>query len=226
LQNVRPGATIVERVRRIQDAGLDVWCGMIVGFDHDDATVFDAQRDFLREARILHAMAGMLAAIPKTPLHARLAAEGRLDDDNENEFGSNVIPLRMTRQALRDGYVQLMKDLYEPEAYFARLDDLMLAGRLRFGRARARYWKSHPWAGLKAQIVYLVQSVFIFQRLMSRVDDPRLRAVYRRQIIRLVRRRPNPVVLFVYLIKCLTHFHHHTMAQRMAQQCAPVVNSY
>src|SRR5262249_42903654 len=54
LQNVRPAGTLVERVRRVQQAGLDVWCGMIVGFDHDDATIFDAQRRFLQEARIQH----------------------------------------------------------------------------------------------------------------------------------------------------------------------------
>ena len=45
---------------------------MILGFDNDDETVFDAQREFLREARITHAMIGMLTAIPKTPLYARL----------------------------------------------------------------------------------------------------------------------------------------------------------
>jgi len=37
LQNVRPKAgTLLERVHRIQSHGLEVWCGMIVGFDHDD----------------------------------------------------------------------------------------------------------------------------------------------------------------------------------------------
>ena len=58
----------------MQDAGIDVWCGMILGFDNDDATIFEAQKTFLQDARILHAMIGMLSAIPKTPLHARLAA--------------------------------------------------------------------------------------------------------------------------------------------------------
>ena len=36
-QNVRPSAgTLLERVHRVQQHGIDVWCGMIVGFDHDD----------------------------------------------------------------------------------------------------------------------------------------------------------------------------------------------
>jgi len=67
---------------------------MIMGFDNDDSTIFDAQRQFVQESRIPLAMMGMLHAIPKTPLHDRLAAEGRLDPSDEPEFGTNVIPLR------------------------------------------------------------------------------------------------------------------------------------
>ena len=35
-QNVRDGGTLLEKVHRIQNAGLEVWCGMIMGFDSDD----------------------------------------------------------------------------------------------------------------------------------------------------------------------------------------------
>ena len=51
-QNVRSGGTMLEKVHRIQDAGMEVWCGMIVGFDNDDPSVFDAQSRFLGESRI------------------------------------------------------------------------------------------------------------------------------------------------------------------------------
>ena len=37
-------------------------------------------------------MSGMLAAIPGTPLHDRLAAEGRLDRADVSEYGTNVVP--------------------------------------------------------------------------------------------------------------------------------------
>ena len=47
-------------------------------------------------------MVGMLSAIPKTPLYARLAAKGGSIED-EAEFGTNVIPLGMSREELRDG---------------------------------------------------------------------------------------------------------------------------
>src|SRR5581483_12278329 len=123
-----------------------VWCGMILGFDHDDVSVFELHRQFLHDARVLHAMVGMLAAIPKTPLYGRLAAEGRLDEERLAAFGTNVVPARMTRSELRDGYVQLMRQLYEPEPYFERLDGLYLCNRFCFGRTRAAWWRRHPWS--------------------------------------------------------------------------------
>src|SRR4029078_3205315 len=77
LQNVRPNAgTLLERVRRVQQHGLDVWCGMIVGFDHDDPSIFEVMPRFLAEARISAALIGMLHAIPTTPLYDRLKQAG------------------------------------------------------------------------------------------------------------------------------------------------------
>src|SRR5438067_1406274 len=44
--------TVLQKVHRIQDSGIHVWCGMIVGFDTDDESVFAAQRQFLEQSRI------------------------------------------------------------------------------------------------------------------------------------------------------------------------------
>ncbi len=225
-QNVRPAGTLVERVHAVQNAGLDVWCGMIVGFDHDRASIFDIQREFLEEARVLHAMVGMLAAIPKTPLYDRLASEGRLDLDDVPEFGTNVIPLEMSRAELRDGYLRLMRELYEPEAYFRRLEDLYLRGGFQFGQGRSDYWSKHRWTRWKARLKDAVRSAVLYRRLMRRVPDAALRDEYRRRIRRLLRVNRDPAVLFVYLIKCAMHYHHYTMSQQMADTPAALVNSF
>jgi radical SAM superfamily enzyme YgiQ (UPF0313 family) len=225
-QNVRSGPTMVERVHAVQNAGMDVWCGMILGFDHDTPGIFAAQREFIAEARILHAMIGMLTAIPKTPLYDRLAADGRLDEDDEPEFGTNVIPLGMTREELRDGYVRTMQELYEPEAYFNRLEQLFLRDNFQFGQSRTLYWRRHPWAWLKGQTRELLRSAFLYGRLMRMIPEGHLRAEYRRRLGRLLRQRREPATLFVYLIKCAMHYHHYTMAREMAAQESPVVNSF
>lgn len=227
LQNVRPVGSIVERVRRVQQAGLDVWCGMIVGFDHDDRTIFDLQRQFLREANIQHAMIGMLSAIPKTPLYERLKAEGRLDPEEgvETNYGTNIVPMNMSREELREGYLKLMREVYDPDTYFEGLEELYLRDNFRAGRARAQYWRRHWWTGLKGMAWHIAGAAYLYWRVGYHTPDVPLRAEYRRRIARLLKARWDPVALYVYLLKCLMHFHHHTMATQMAERRAHLVNS-
>ncbi len=106
LQNIRKGGTLVDKVHRIQEAGLEVWSGMMLGFDNDDESIFEAQRSFIADARIVSSMIGMVYAIPNTPLHARLKSENRLDPSDDPAFGTNVIPARLDRAKLRNGYLR------------------------------------------------------------------------------------------------------------------------
>jgi radical SAM superfamily enzyme YgiQ (UPF0313 family) len=225
-QNLKLGRSMLERVRAVQAAGLEVWAGLIAGFDHDDETVFDAEAAFLREARIAQAMIGMLYAIPKTPLHARLAAAGRLDAEGEARYGTNVVPARMSREALRDGYVRLMQEIYQPDAYFDRLGSVTGDGSTSFAPARARYWRHHPVRRLKGQTLNLVRSAGLYVRLMRRVDDPALKRRYRLELGRQLRRVRDPGLLFGYLIRCAMHFHHFTLARELAQRETATVNTF
>jgi len=67
----------LEQVRIIQQHGLWVLAGFIVGFDSDDETIFERQREFIEQSAIPWAMAGMLQAPHTTPLFDRMKAEGR-----------------------------------------------------------------------------------------------------------------------------------------------------
>ncbi|MFN0152505.1 MAG: DUF4070 domain-containing protein [bacterium] len=124
-QNVR--GEMLERIHRIQRHNLVLTAGMIVGFDSDDTAIFEEQFDFLREAGIPFTTAGILTALEKTPLHARLAREGRLlDVDFQNTMGHgaadlNYVPHGMTQDELLAGYNWLVRSLYKYENYAARL---------------------------------------------------------------------------------------------------------
>jgi radical SAM superfamily enzyme YgiQ (UPF0313 family) len=225
-QNISRKRSLVERVRAIHKAGLEVWCGMVLGFDQDTPDVFDAQLNFVRQARIVTVMLSMLSAIPKTALHARLAAEGRLDPDDEPTFGTNVLPLRMTRQELRDGYRWLMNELYSPASYFERLDGLLLDDDFQLARRQAQYWRRHPWTGVKAKSLLLMRAVFLFAQLMHNVPDPALKREYRRRVLGMVRARRDPAVLFGYVLKCAMHYHHCRMSRDMARDERAIVNPY
>ena len=83
-QNTRED--IVTSVHRIQAAGIEVMAGMIVGFDNDDASIFEEQFSFIQQAHIPISMTGMLNAVPKTPLHARLRPPG---DSSPTRWGTS-----------------------------------------------------------------------------------------------------------------------------------------
>jgi radical SAM superfamily enzyme YgiQ (UPF0313 family) len=227
LQNVRDrGGTMLDKLHKIQRLGLEVWCGMIVGFDHDDAGIFDSQVKFLREARIVHAMVGMLSAIPKTPLFSRLAAEGRLDESDPPDFGTNVIPLKVSREELADGYVRVMRELYEPKAYFDRVDSLFLDEEFRPGAPQRAYWRRHTWTRLKSQFWNALRAGVLYRRLLSRVQDEPLRQEYRRRLWRIWRLRRDPYYVFIYTLKCALHYHYHQMVQSMTQEKRALVNTF
>lgn len=224
-QNVRGGGTILEKVHRIQNAGMDVWCGMILGFDNDDATIFDAQRDFIRDARIANSMTGMLWAFRKTPLYDRLLQEGRIDPSDEPEFGTNVIPLQLSREELRDGYIRVMDELYTPEAFFGRLDDLILKGGLDMGRGRSRYWRTHWLNWLKWQTIWTAQSIGLYVRLIRGVPEAHLRREYHQRFMNLLKHRWDPGLWLYYLIKIAFHYHAHGLARQLTSG-EKLVNSY
>jgi radical SAM superfamily enzyme YgiQ (UPF0313 family) len=212
LQNLRQGGSIVDKIHCIQDAGLEVWSGQIVGFDHDGPDIFDRQIAFIQEARIITTMVGMLSAIPKTPLHARLAREGRLDEVDNPPSGTNVIPLRLDRDQLRRGHLRVMQALYAPEAYCERVRQLYLHGPL----ASLEHWPKRPWpAHLRQSLAALVQSAVIVLRLESRVRDRALRKAYRMMIKEALHRR-SPLLLQILAIKCAMHYHAACLVKEMA----------
>jgi radical SAM superfamily enzyme YgiQ (UPF0313 family) len=110
------------QIRVIQESGLWVLGGFIVGFDSDDESIFERQRAFIEQAGIAWAMAGMLQAPPTTPLYDRMKSEGRLFEDSEgtSNFSKPNFRTTMPLATLMSGLSGLLSNLYAPEAYFER----------------------------------------------------------------------------------------------------------
>jgi radical SAM superfamily enzyme YgiQ (UPF0313 family) len=125
-QNLR--ADILDSVHRIQRAGMEVMAGMIVGFDHDDPSIFAEQFDFIQDAHIPVSMTGMLNAMPKTPLYKRLADAGRLIAQSVGDqfVFTNIVPQGMSRLQLYEGYRDLLRRLYGYRSYRRRAMRLIL----------------------------------------------------------------------------------------------------
>jgi len=125
-QNAR--GDILESVLKIQTYGIRVDAGMIVGFDSDDPAIFEEQFAFIQAARIPVSMTGMLNAVPKTPLHDRLAKDNRLLSFNTGDqfIMTNIIPKAMSSLELYQGYRDLIERLYDFDNMRLRIMDYLL----------------------------------------------------------------------------------------------------
>jgi radical SAM superfamily enzyme YgiQ (UPF0313 family) len=117
------GRDLVETVKTLQRAGLEVMGGFIVGFDNDPTDIFKRQFEFIQRSGVVTAMVGLLTALPETRLYRRLMKEGRLETEstgNNTQATLNFRP-KLDREFLVNGYRELMKKLYEPRTYYQRI---------------------------------------------------------------------------------------------------------
>ncbi len=132
LKRMRKGHNLrmpqLDVVRTIQNAGMEVAAGFIVGNDGEKPEVFEDLYRFIQKAGIPTAMPGLLSIIPGTKLHTRLEREGRLRPINTSGSHTHNYQLYFeprladgfTEQDLIKGYKQLLRDLFAPESYYAR----------------------------------------------------------------------------------------------------------
>jgi radical SAM superfamily enzyme YgiQ (UPF0313 family) len=163
---------LVASVRRIQQAGFEVQAGFIEGFDKDPALIFERLVDFIQESGIVTAMVGLLNAPHGTKLYQRMKQEGRLlksPTGDNTDFSLNFIP-KMSPEALLSGYNSILKTIYSPKHYYARVKTFLKghhpargrSGSIRLnhlmaafksvirlgiiGRERYQYWKLVFWS--------------------------------------------------------------------------------
>jgi radical SAM superfamily enzyme YgiQ (UPF0313 family) len=132
-------------IRRIQRHGIQVQGGFIIGFDSDTASIFRRQIEFIQRSGIVTAMVGLLQAPRGTRLYRRLANEGRLlhafSGDNVDGM-TNIIP-RMDLAVLQEGYRSVVKSIYSPANYYARVKTFLR--EFRPPKIRV-YWRFFMWA--------------------------------------------------------------------------------
>ena len=162
---------MVESVKLLQAAGLQVQGGFIVGFDSDQPSIFQKQIDFIQRSGIVTAMVGLLQAPPGTSLYQRMKQEGRLISSfsGDNVDGSSNIVPKMGHDLLRQGYRIILDQIYAPKMYYERvrtflrqykppriryhldLQSVLALGRSIYhlgirGIERTQYWKLFFWS--------------------------------------------------------------------------------
>jgi radical SAM superfamily enzyme YgiQ (UPF0313 family) len=200
-QNLRED--LVTAVRRVQEAGMEVMAGMIVGFDHDDEAIFAEQLRFIEEARIPVAMTVILNAMPRTPLYDRVRQAGRLLGESVGDGFplTNIVPQSMSLVALYEGYRGLLRALYDFDAYRRRSMALVLGKGRDVQRRSMAGWRDVP----------------LFFRLLWTcvIAAP---PAYRRMVLAMVRQtiRERPEHLRLAVALAIKHKHLHAYAEEVS----------
>ena len=114
---------LVASIRKIQNHGLQVQGGFILGFDNDPPSIFQSQINFIQKSGIVTAMVGLLNAPPGTRLYQRLKKENRLREDfsgDNTDCSLNFIP-KMDKEMLINGYKHILNTIYSPNRYYERI---------------------------------------------------------------------------------------------------------
>lgn len=114
---------VLADIHTIQQAGIMVMGGFVVGFDTDTSGTFEKINDCIAASDIVLVIISILLAPPGTRLYERLLRENRLIDTalcDGSDGSTNIIPL-MDAGVLRDGYREILETVYAPSNYYQRI---------------------------------------------------------------------------------------------------------
>ena len=133
-----------EAIARIQSYGITVNGCFILGLDGDTPEVFDEVLSFVRDSGLYEVQVTFLTAFPGTPLYRRLKEEGRIIRDGAWDlctlFDINFVPKNMNVSDLQNGFLRLVKELYNAEETRTRRVKFkrMLKRSAHFGKTLSR----------------------------------------------------------------------------------------
>lgn len=202
---------LIASIRKMQNFGLQVQAGFIVGFDSDTPSIFDRQISFIQDSGIATAMVSILSAPKGTRLYQRLGKENRLlaQEITGDNATTNFIP-KMNMETLVNGYRRIVNTIYSPRQYYERvrlfLREFKPQGkrsrRVRFyhiigfiksmwvlgvlEKERSYYWKLLLLSLIKyrqslSQSLTLIVYGFHFRKVMES-HDKKLRASLRQRV--------------------------------------------
>jgi hopanoid C-2 methylase len=108
---------ILDVIKRLNNHGIEVAVGLIMGFDTDTEQTPLAIAEFIRASQAPIQTVNILYALPKTPLYERLKQAGRIVCDDQRD--SNIQFLKPYEQVVTN-WRQVIAETYEPKALYDR----------------------------------------------------------------------------------------------------------
>jgi radical SAM superfamily enzyme YgiQ (UPF0313 family) len=212
VQNTRN--SLVEACYKINQAGMLIFAGFILGFDGERTGASDRIQTFVEQTSIPQPMLGILQALPNTALWSRLQKEKRLIENvhttatGDQNALMNFVPTRPITEIARE-YVEGFWNMYDPKKYLSRCLQQCLNISVLTG--------SQQTMKLPLGKELLVFTQLIWHQGIRRSE---IRGQFWQQLWTVLRKKPQ--VLNMYLFLCLTgeHFweYRNVARQRIAQE--------
>ena len=218
-QNTR--RDIAESIHKINEAGLFIMGGFIIGFDTEKPKTAEAMVAFIEKADIPVPMVGLLTALPNTQMTRRLESEGRLNVDydyvspetsDQYTAGLNFRTLRPRRDVLAD-YIYVLSKVYDRKAFFGRVS--RMAHRL-----------NRPTLFGPASMIGRREGLTYFRRLAweMTVVQPSLARYFWPTLIRCARNR-NFSELYMALVNMALFLHLHRFSKQVIRQLQAAIDA-
>jgi radical SAM superfamily enzyme YgiQ (UPF0313 family) len=177
-QNLR--MPILDAVRKLNDHGLEVVSGIILGLDTDTEETASHVVEFIEASQIPMLTINVLYALPKTPLWTRLAAEGRIHPDTGDGGRESNVVFRLPEETVLAMWRRCIGAAYAPEAIYRRFAHNLahtFARRPAFPRSPHRASRRNVVSGLAllGRIVWKIGVRSDYRRTFWRVAGPALR---------------------------------------------------
>jgi radical SAM superfamily enzyme YgiQ (UPF0313 family) len=197
-QNTRK--PLLEACRSINQAGLLIYAGFIIGFDGERTGAGDRIRAFVEETGIPQPMLGVLQALPNTALWQRLKQEQRLLESlGAVEVGDqnslmNFTPTRPMTEIARE-YVEALWTMYEPKNYLKRCLQQCLNITINPQLQQNMYFPPGKGLRLVAQLIW-----------HQGIRRPAIRAQFWQQLWIILRTKPQFLNMYLGLCAAGEHF--------------------
>ena len=197
LQNTRN--PLVEACQKINDAGLLIYAGFILGFDGERSGAGDRIQAFVEQTSIPQPMLGILQALPNTALWERLKEEQRLIEENSHPTGDqntlmNFIPTRPVAEIARE-YVEGFWTLYEPQNYLRRCLQQCLSIRSLKRQGQTMQFPLSKGLRLVAQLIW-----------NQGIRQPETRRQFWHQLWIILLRKPQTLNMYLGIMCCRRAF--------------------
>lgn len=198
VQNTRH--PLVEACRIINQAGLLIYAGFIIGFDGERAGAGQRIQAFVEETGIPQPMLGVLQALPNTALWQRLKQEQRLlegfggvEVGDQNSL-MNFTPSRPMTEVARE-YVEALWTIYEPKNYLKRCLQQCLNITTNPQLQQNMYFPPGKGLRLVAQLIW-----------HQGIRRPSIRAQFWKQLWIILRNKPQFLNMYLGLCAAGEHF--------------------